>query len=67
MDSLIRLDDVIQDYVLENNPLGGAIICDYALNVKPRAVRDSFWQADYRGGVRHQRSLYSVKQAGRVF
>ena len=67
MDSLIRLDDVIQDYVLENNPLNGAIICDYALNVKPRAVRDSFWQADYRGGKRHQRSLYSVKQAGRVF
>ena len=67
MDSLIRLDDVIQDYVMQYNPLFGAIICDYALNVKPRAVRDSFWQADFRGGASHQRSLYSVKQAGRVF
>ena len=67
MDSLIRIDDIIQNYVIRNNPLHGAIIADYAINVRASAVRDSYWTSDFQGGQTLQRSLYTIKQSGRVF
>jgi hypothetical protein len=67
MDSLIRIDDVIQNYVIQNNPLHGAIIADYVLNVKASVVRDNFWTSEFRGGTAIQRTLYTIKQSGTVF
>ena len=67
MDSLIRIDDLIENYVIANNPLHGVILADYALDVTALAIRDRFWTADFRGGTGLPRSLYSIGQAGQVF
>ena len=67
MDSLIRIDDVIEKYVLQVNPLHGVIIADYALNVTALAARDAFWTNDFRGGTGLPRSDFTIAQAGQVF
>ena len=67
MDSLIRIDDLIENYVININPLHGVIIADYLLNVTALAVRDRFWTADFRGGTGIPTSLYTIEQSGQVF
>ena len=67
MDSLIRIDDVIENYVINNNPLNGAVIADYMLNVTSLAVRDSYWTSNFQGGKALSRSLYTIQKAGKVF
>ena len=67
MDSLIQIDDLIESYIIENNPLSGVIIADYALNVTAITVRDRFWLPNFNGGSGIERSHYTLNQSGKVF
>ena len=67
MNSLIQLDDMVEAYIVLNNPLAGAIIGDYLLNVNAITIRDRFWLPNFDFGKSIERSPYTIKQAGDVF
>ena len=67
MDSLMQIDDLMENYVIQINPLHGAIIADFALQNTALSIRDNFWTDDFHGGTRIPRTQYSIGQAGQVF
>ena len=66
-DSIIQLDDMVEAHIILNNPLAGAIIGDYLLNVDAITIRDRFWLPNFDFGTTIDRSPYPIKQAGDVF
>ena len=71
MDSLILIDDIIQDYVIEHNPLHGLIIADYLMNANAKTIRDEMYRneedASYRPGTDLDKKLYSIRLMGDIF